>query len=58
MGRSKRFLVWKRNKRRKEKARLKVKLYERGQLKLEELPRLARKLLAKRPPPETASASA
>ena len=49
MGRSKRFLVKKRQKRRREIARKKVKLYEQGQLKREELPRLARKLLGRRP---------
>lgn len=58
MGRSKRFLVWRKNKRRKEKARLKVKLYEKGQLKREELPRLARKLLAKRPRHQAAPSAA
>lgn len=58
MGRSKRFLVWKRHKRRDRRARQKVKLYLQGQLKPEELPRLARRLLAKRQRVERRQASA
>lgn len=46
--RQKSFLAWKKHHKRRKRAKEKVKLYERGKLKYEELPRLARELLARK----------
>lgn len=46
--RQKTFLAHKKHHKRHKRAKLKVKLYEQGQLKYEELPKLARRFLAKK----------
>lgn len=42
------FLAWKKHHHRRKRAKEKVKLYEQGKLKYEELPRLAKNLVAKK----------
>lgn len=44
----KRFLVWKKHQRRRKRLKAKLKLYEQGQLKYEELPQLAREWVARK----------
>ncbi|MFQ5724337.1 MAG: hypothetical protein ACE5G6_07570 [Terriglobia bacterium] len=46
--RQKHFVAWKKHRKRRKRAKEKVKLYEQGQVKYEELPRLARELLARK----------
>lgn len=46
--RQKAFQAWKKHHRRRKRAKQKVKLHEQGKLKYEELPRLARELLARK----------
>jgi len=46
--REKGFLAGKKHHRRRKRAKRQVKLYEQGQLNYEELPRLARELLARK----------
>lgn len=46
--RQKQFIARKKHHKRRKRAKLKVKLYEQGQLKYKELPRLARELLARK----------
>jgi len=44
----KNFKAWKKQHKRRKRAKAKVKLYEAGKLKLSEMPRLARELLARK----------
>lgn len=44
----KNFLAWKKHQKRRKRAKQKLRLYEQGELKYEELPRLAREMLAKK----------
>lgn len=46
--RQKNFLTRKKHHKRRKRAKQKAKLYEKGQLKYEELPQLARELLARK----------
>lgn len=46
--RQKNFVAWKKQHKRRTRAKDKVKLFEQGKLKYEELPRLARELLARK----------
>lgn len=46
--RQKQFVARKKHQKRRKRAKQKVKLYEQGQLKYQELPRLARELLARK----------
>ncbi|MFQ5926503.1 MAG: hypothetical protein ACE5MH_03620 [Terriglobia bacterium] len=48
MGHEKRFRIRKKHQRRRKRVRERLKLYEQGQLKYEELPRLARAWLARK----------
>lgn len=48
MAHEKRFLVWKRQQRRRKAAKAKVKLYEEGKLTYDQLPALAREMLKRR----------
>ena len=56
--RQKAFVAWKKHHKRRKRAKLKVKLYEQGKLKYEELPRLARELMAKKKRAEAARSAA
>ncbi|MGH9804663.1 MAG: hypothetical protein ACRD4D_05785 [Candidatus Acidiferrales bacterium] len=46
--RQKNFKAWKKHHKRRKRAKQKVKLYEQRKLKHDELPRLARELLARK----------
>ncbi|HKZ53235.1 MAG TPA: hypothetical protein VJ085_08150 [Candidatus Acidoferrales bacterium] len=46
--RQKSFLARRKHHKRRKRAKLKIKLYEKGELKYTELPRLAKKLLARK----------
>jgi len=46
--RQKSFVARKKHQKRRKRAKQKIKLHEQGQLKYEELPRLARELLARK----------
>ena len=54
--REKTFLAHRKHHKRRKRAKQKVKLYEQGQLKYDELPRLARKLLERKRRRQRASA--
>jgi hypothetical protein len=48
MAKEKNFLAWKRQHRRRKAAKAKVKLYEAGKIKHDELPALAKEFLSRK----------
>jgi hypothetical protein len=48
MANEKNFLTWKRQQRRRKSAKAKVKLYEQGKIKHDELPALAKEFLTRK----------
>lgn len=48
MANEKRFMAWKRQHRRRKSAKAKVKLYEQGKIKHDELPALAKEFLRRK----------
>jgi hypothetical protein len=48
MANEKRFVAWKRHHRKRKSAKAKVRLYEQGKLKYDQLPALAKKFLRRK----------
>ncbi len=48
MANEKNFMVWKKQQRRRKSAKAKVKLYEQGKIKHDELPALAKEFLTRK----------